>query len=62
MLLVVQGTERTDECLNIFLEFVPGGSIASLINRFGAQSIFPLGSFVSFFLFCPAVASSPIVS
>eukprot|EP00884_Botryococcus_braunii_P019516 jgi/Botrbrau1/6248/Bobra.0129s0003.2 len=30
------GTERTDECLNIFLEFVPGGSIASLINKFGS--------------------------
>ena len=32
---VVQGTDRDDEHLNIFLEFVPGGSIASLLNKFG---------------------------
>jgi serine/threonine protein kinase len=36
---IAQGTERTDECLNIFLEFVPGGSIASLINKFGGETI-----------------------
>lgn len=29
------GTERTEETLNIFLEYVPGGSIASLIEKFG---------------------------
>ncbi len=29
------GTERTDDTLNIFLEYVPGGSIASLIEKFG---------------------------
>ncbi|MEW5301018.1 MAG: hypothetical protein WDW36_003902 [Sanguina aurantia] len=29
------GTERTDECLNIFLEYVPGGSIAGMIEKFG---------------------------
>ncbi|CAI7868501.1 unnamed protein product [Closterium sp. NIES-54] len=29
------GTAREDEALNIFLEFVPGGSIASLLNKFG---------------------------
>jgi hypothetical protein len=32
----VQGTDRTAECLNIFLEFVPGGSLADLIKKFGA--------------------------
>ena len=31
----VQGTDRDDEHLNIFLEFVPGGSIASLLTKFG---------------------------
>ena len=31
-----QGTDRTEECLNIFLEFVPGGSISSLLSKFGA--------------------------
>ncbi|CAK0784650.1 hypothetical protein CVIRNUC_007854 [Coccomyxa viridis] len=30
------GTDRDDEHLNIFLEFVPGGSIASLLNKFGS--------------------------
>ncbi|CAI5471050.1 unnamed protein product [Closterium sp. Yama58-4] len=29
------GTAREEEALNIFLEFVPGGSIASLLNKFG---------------------------
>eukprot|EP00898_Chlorokybus_atmophyticus_P008660 jgi/Chlat1/8796/Chrsp90S00886 len=28
------GTERHDNCINIFLEFVPGGSIASLLSQF----------------------------
>jgi len=31
----VQGTEQTSEHLNIFLEYVPGGSIASLLGKFG---------------------------
>ena len=31
----MQGTDRDDEHLNIFLEFVPGGSIASLLTKFG---------------------------
>ncbi|KAK9725469.1 hypothetical protein RND81_05G145600 [Saponaria officinalis] len=30
------GTAREDEALNILLEFVPGGSIASLIGKFGS--------------------------
>ena len=30
-----QGTEKTEETLNIFLEYVPGGSIASLLAKFG---------------------------
>lgn len=30
------GTERTGDALHIFLEYVPGGSIASLLTRFGA--------------------------
>lgn len=30
------GTERTNESLNIFLEYVPGGSIHSLLVRFGS--------------------------
>lgn len=34
----VQGTCRTKEYLNIFLEFVPGGSIASLLAKFGEQA------------------------
>jgi len=29
------GTAREDNALNIFLEFVPGGSIASLLSKFG---------------------------
>ena len=29
------GTARDENALNIFLEFVPGGSIASLLNKFG---------------------------
>ena len=29
------GTARDENVLNIFLEFVPGGSIASLLNKFG---------------------------
>lgn len=31
----LQGTEKSEECLHIFLEYVPGGSIASLLARFG---------------------------
>lgn len=38
----VQGTERTDDQLDIFLEFVPGGSIASLLEKFGALVLLPL--------------------
>ena len=34
-----QGTDRTEECLNIFLEFVPGGSISSLLSKFGASRV-----------------------
>jgi serine/threonine protein kinase len=30
------GTERTRDALNIFLEYVPGGSIASLVTKFGS--------------------------
>ncbi|KAL4424202.1 hypothetical protein ABPG75_001503 [Micractinium tetrahymenae] len=30
------GTEKTEESLNIFLEYVPGGSIASLLAKFGS--------------------------
>lgn len=33
--LSMQGTEKTEETLNIFLEYVPGGSIASLLAKFG---------------------------
>ena len=32
------GTESTGDALNIFLEYVPGGSIASLVARFGCFS------------------------
>lgn len=32
------GTERSSEALNIFLEYVPGGSIASLVAKFGSFS------------------------
>lgn len=31
-----QGTEKTEDALNIFLEYVPGGSIASLLAKFGS--------------------------
>lgn len=31
----MQGTDRSHDCLNIFLEYVPGGSIASLLAKFG---------------------------
>lgn len=30
------GTDRTDDSLSIFMEYVPGGSIRSLLERFGA--------------------------
>ena len=30
------GTQRTQDALNIFLEYVPGGSIASLLAKFGS--------------------------
>eukprot|EP00250_Pteridium_aquilinum_P005821 c15855_g1_i1 orf=395-2476(+) len=30
------GTAREDDALNIFLEFVPGGSISSLLGKFGS--------------------------
>ncbi|EFJ48986.1 hypothetical protein VOLCADRAFT_104524 [Volvox carteri f. nagariensis] len=29
------GTERTDDCLNIFLEYVPGGPISNKLSQFG---------------------------
>lgn len=29
------GTERTDETLSIFMEYVPGGSIRQLLDKFG---------------------------
>ena len=32
----VAGTSRDGMMLNIFLEFVPGGSIASLLAKFGS--------------------------
>lgn len=32
------GTAREDESLNILLEFVPGGSISSLLGKFGSFS------------------------
>jgi len=32
------GTERTEGMLNIFMEFVPGGSIYSLLQKFGSFS------------------------
>jgi serine/threonine protein kinase len=32
------GTQRDDEVLNIFLEYVPGGSIALLLQKFGCFS------------------------
>ena len=38
----MQGTDKDDEHLNIFLEFVPGGSIASLLTKFGEPQM--LGS------------------
>ena len=34
-----QGTERTKEHFNIFLEYVPGGSIASLLAKFGERLV-----------------------
>ena len=37
-LSVLQGTDRDEQHLNIFLEFVPGGSIANLLAKFGALS------------------------
>jgi serine/threonine protein kinase len=33
------GTERTEDAFNIFLEYVPGGSIASLIDKFGPLQV-----------------------
>lgn len=37
-LLLLQGTDKNEQHLNIFLEFVPGGSIASLLAKFGTPS------------------------
>ena len=33
------GTEVTGDSINIFLEYVPGGSIASLLAKFGAFQV-----------------------
>ena len=33
----LQGTERTDEHLNIFLEYVAGGTMANIAAGFGRQ-------------------------
>ena len=33
---MLQGSERKEEYINIFLEFVPGGSIAGVLTKFGA--------------------------
>jgi hypothetical protein len=41
---LVQGTERSDAALHIFLEYVPGGSIASLLAKFGEQAGRPLST------------------
>lgn len=32
----MQGTEKGSDALTIFLEYVPGGSIASLLAKFGS--------------------------
>ena len=42
------GTAREDESLNILLEFVPGGSISSLLGKFGS---FPESVSVRKFIF-----------
>ena len=47
MHLSMQGTERTKEHLDIFLEFVPGGSISSLLDKFGAWSAELMSSMLS---------------
>ena len=36
-LAAMQGTERTDEHLNIFLEYVAGGTMANIAAGFGEQ-------------------------
>lgn len=33
------GTQRTDDFLNIFLEYVPCGSIAGMIQKFGPLQV-----------------------
>lgn len=33
---MLQGTEKGSDALTIFLEYVPGGSIASLLAKFGS--------------------------
>ena len=33
------GTERSEDTLNIFLEYIAGGSIASLIDKFGPLQV-----------------------
>ena len=37
------GTERTVDTLNIFLEYIAGGSIASLIDKFGPLQVCHVG-------------------
>jgi hypothetical protein len=38
---LLQGSERQGEFINIFLEFVPGGSIATMLTKFGAPWLGP---------------------
>lgn len=41
------GTAREEETLNILLEFVPGGSISSLLGKFGSFPEAVSGSCIS---------------
>lgn len=44
------GTAREEDSLNILLEFVPGGSISSLLGKFGSFPESVSGCFVYFFM------------